>query len=178
MSRRPRGPRPGIVVAILLTAALAVAGCSAGTVTQTDTVVSQAAGSTGQVGAIVLRDVSLDPGPSQTVPSGAQVPLRGTIVNEGAMPDRLVSVSTPYALGFRQEGAAVIPGNTAVRIVGAQPGPVGPPTPDSPATMRLTLTGVTQQLRPGPTYAVTFTFERAGTVTIPLILVGVGAAAG
>ena len=37
MSRRPRGTRPAIVVATLLTAGLALGGCSAGTVTQTNT---------------------------------------------------------------------------------------------------------------------------------------------
>ena len=47
MSRRPRGTRPAIVVATLLTAGLALGGCSAGTVTNTDTVVSQAAGARG-----------------------------------------------------------------------------------------------------------------------------------
>jgi copper(I)-binding protein len=180
MSRRPRGPRPGILVATLLTAALALAGCSAGTVTQTDTIVSQAAGAFGQVGAIALRDISLDPGPAETVPAGAEVALRGTLVNEGGLPDRLVSVTTPYATGVRQEGAAVIPNNNAIRIVGAAPVPVGPADLDSrqSGSMRLVLTGVTQQLRPGPTYAVTFTFERAGTITLPVIVVGSGPSLG
>jgi copper(I)-binding protein len=177
MSRRPRGPRPGIVVAILLTAALALAGCSAGTVTQTGTVVSQAAGARGQVGPMALRDIALESGPTGAVPAGAEVPLRGTIVNESPTPDRLVSVTTPYAIGVRQEGAAVIPGNTAVRIVGAAVGPAAPDSGQGP-TMRLTLTGVTQQLGAGPTYAVTFTFERAGTVTVPVIVVPPGATAG
>jgi copper(I)-binding protein len=180
MSRRPRGPRPGIVVATLLTAALALAGCSAGTVTQTDTIVSQAAGAFGQVGAISLRDVSLDPGPVETVPSGAEIALRGTIVNEGGTPDRLVSVTSPYATGVRQEGTPVIPNNNAIRVVGANPAPVGPANLDTrqSGSVRVVLTGVTQQLRPGPTYAVTFTFERAGTVTLPVIVVGAGPAEG
>lgn len=181
MSRRPRGTRPAIVVATLLTAGLALGGCSAGTVTQTDTIVSQAAGARGAVGPMVLQDISIDPGPAETVPSGVEVPLRGTIINEGAEPDRLVSVTTPYAVGFRQEGAPVIPGENAVRIVGSDPIPaVGPGVPDSriAGTMRLVLTGVTQQLRAGPTYAVTFTFERAGTVTLPVIVVGSGPSEG
>jgi len=181
MSRRPHGPRSAIGVATLLTAALALAGCSAGTVTQTGTVVSQAAGAQGQVGQVLLRDMSIDSGPTETVPSGAEVPLRGTIINEGATADRLVSVSSPYAVGVRQEGAAVIPGSNAVRIVGAEPVPVGPSDPANRSvagSMRLVLTGVTQQLRAGPTYAVTFTFERAGSVTVPMIVVGSGPSEG
>lgn len=180
MSRRPRGTRPAIVVATLLTAGLALGGCSAGTVTATDTIVSQADGASGQVGAIALRDVSLDPGPTATVPSGGEVPLRLTIVNESPVPDRLVSVTTPYAVGVRPEGATEIPGSNAIRVVGLDPGPVGPAEPDSrvAGSARILLTGVTQQLRPGPTYEVTFTFERAGTVTVPVLVTGSGPAEG
>jgi periplasmic copper chaperone A len=180
MSRRPRGPRPGIVVATLLTAALALAGCSAGTVTQTDTIVSQAPGAFGQVGAMALRDLSLDPGPAYNVPSGTEIALRGSLINEGPTPDRLVSVSTPYATGVRLEGANVIPNSNAIRIVGTDPVPVGPANPDTrlAGTARVTLTGITQELRPGPTYAVTFTFERAGSITLPLIVVPLAERAG
>jgi periplasmic copper chaperone A len=180
MSRRPRGTRPAIVVATLLTAGLALGGCSAGTVTQTDTIVSQADGATGQVGGILLRDVSLDAGPTNTVPSGAEIPLRLTIVNQTPAADRLVSVSSPYAVSVRPEGETTIPGNGSLRIIGNDPGPVGPPDPAVRVggSARITLTGVTQQLRPGPTYEVTFAFEKAGVVTVPVILVGEGDAEG
>ncbi|GAA4927370.1 hypothetical protein EV188_102535 [Actinomycetospora succinea] len=179
MSRRPRGHRPGIVAATLLTAALALAGCSAGAVTQTGTIVSQADGATGQVGPIAVQDVSLEPGPAATAVAGGQVPLRGTIINDGPTTDRLVSVSTPYAQSVRVEGASTIPGGNAVRIVGDEPGPVGPADAalGVGGTMRLTLTGTTQQLRAGPTYEVTFTFERAGAVSIPVIVSAGGLAA-
>lgn len=180
MTRRPHGPRPALVVATLLTAALALAGCSAGTVTQTDTIVSQAAGARGNAGPVVLQDVSIDPGPTETVPSGVEVPLRGTIINEGSTPDRLVAVSSPYAVGFRVEGGAAIPSENALRMVGGDPVPIAPPVVQTrtPGSVRVLLTGVTQQLRAGPTYAVTFTFERAGSVTLPVIVVGAGPSEG
>ncbi|MFC5137647.1 copper chaperone PCu(A)C [Actinomycetospora rhizophila] len=180
MSRRPRGPRPGIVAATLLTAALALAGCSAGAVTQTDTIVSQADGARGQVGPVSMEDVSIEPGPAGAVPPGAEATIRGSIINDGPTTDRLVAVSTPYAQNVRPEGALVIPANNAVRLVGDEPGPVGPADAalGLGATARLTLTGVTQQLRQGPTYPVTFTFERAGTVTVPVIVSGLGPPAG
>ena len=100
--------------------------------------------------------------------------LQGTLVNEGANPDRLVSVTTPYAQSVTAEGATSIPGDNTLRLVGLQPGPVGPPQPDTriSATGRITLRGITQTIRPGPTYAITFTFERSGQVTIPVIVQG------
>lgn len=180
MSRRPCGTRPTIVVATLLTAGLALGGCSAGSVTQTDTIVSQADGANGQVGGILLRDVSLDAGPTNTVPSGGEIPLRLTIINQTPTEDRLVSVTSPYAVSARTEGPTTIPGNTSLRIIGNDPGPLGPPDPfvRTGGSARIVLTGVTQQLRPGPTYQVTFTFEKAGTVTVPVIVVGEGDAEG
>ncbi|WP_328302199.1 copper chaperone PCu(A)C [Actinomycetospora sp. NBC_00405] len=180
MSRRPRAPRPAIVVATLLTAGLALGGCSAGSVTQTDTIVSQADGAAGQVGGILLRDVSLDAGPTNTVPAGAEIPLRLTIINQTPTEDRLVSVTSPYAVSARPEGPTTIPPNNSLRIIGNDPGPLGPPDPfvRVGGSARITLTGVTQQLRPGPTYEVTFTFEKAGTVSVPVLVVGEGDAEG
>jgi copper(I)-binding protein len=181
MSRRARGYRPAFVVATMLTAALALAGCSAGTVTQTDTIVQNTAvGAYGQVGGIALRDLTIDGGLTEAIPAGAPAQLKGEIVNDDPLPDRLVSVSSPYAVAIVPEGATAIPGDNAVRIVGADPGPVGLPNQDErvAGTLRLTMQGVTQVLRPGPTYAVTLTFERAGTITLPVIVVGAGEAAG
>jgi hypothetical protein len=48
---------------------------------------------------------------------------------------------------------------------------VGPPSPaQAIGTMRITLAGVTQVLHAGPTYPVTFTFARSGSVTLPVPL--------
>ena len=80
-------------------------------------------------------------------------------------------MSIPYFGQVRIEGTTTIPGNDATRIVGSQPGPVGPPSPDQPSgTLRLTASGVAQVLHAGPTYPVTFTFARSGSVTMPLSL--------
>jgi periplasmic copper chaperone A len=171
---RPRRRRAALVAATVLTAGLALAGCSAGTVTQTDTTLSGAPGAFGSTGDILIRDLTIDAGPNQVAQAGgpAVAALQGTIVNDGATSDRLVSVTTPYAQSVTAEGATTIPGDNALRLVGTQPGPVGPAQPDTrvAATARLSLRGVTQTIRPGPTYAVTFTFERSGQVTIPVIV--------
>lgn len=168
--------RPAFALATLaavLTTALALAGCSAGTVTQTDTVVSQAPGGTGQTGQLLARNVTLDAGPAQVVTPGGQIALRGTLVNEGTATDRLISVTTPYAQQVSVEGQTIIPGANAVRLAGLDEGAVGPVRPDirQAASMRLVLRGVTQVMRPGPTYTVTFTFQNAGTMTVPVTMV-------
>lgn len=172
MTRRPTGRprRTALLVASLLgAAAVALSGCSAGAVTQTDTSVPSVPGTEGQVGSIALRDVTLDPGSVATVPAGATVTLKGTLVNQGLDDDQLISVSTPYASQVRAEGTTSIPGNAATQIVGSRPGPVGRPSPTQPnGTARITLAGVTQVLRAGPTYPVTFTFARSGSVTLPV----------
>ena len=99
MTRRPTGRprRTALLAATLLgAAALVLTGCSAGAVTQTDTTVSSVGGSEGQVGQILLRNVTLDPGSAVVVPAGATVTLSGTFVNQGLAADQLVSVTSPY----------------------------------------------------------------------------------
>lgn len=172
MTRRPTGRprRTALIVATLLgAAALVLSGCSAGAVTQTDTTVSSVGGSEGQVGQIALRNITMDPGSAVTVPTGATITLAGTFVNQGLADDQLLSVSTPYASQVRSEGTTTIPGDAATQMVGSQPGPVGKPSPTQPnGTMRITLAGVTQVLHAGPTYPVTFTFAKAGSITLPV----------
>ena len=178
MTRRPTGrARTATLAATLLgTAAMVLSGCSAGAVTQTDTTVSSVVGTQAQAGELLLRDVTLDPGPEVVVPAGATVTLRGTLVNQALAPDQLVAVSSPYATQIRAEGFTTIPGNSATRIVGSEPGPVGPPSPTQVnGTMRIIFGGVTQVLHEGPTYPVTFTFARGGSVTFPVNLSSTGA---
>lgn len=174
--RRPARLVRAATCAAALVAGLALAGCSAGAVTQTDTTLTGVTGSEAQVGEMLVRDAAIDPGTTAVVPAGATVTLRATLVNEAPGGDRLVSVSTPYASVVTSEGVTQIPGDNAIRLVGSDPGPVGPPPADTrlSATARIVLGGVTQVLHAGPTYPVTLTFERAGTVTIPVPVQSVG----
>ena len=104
---------------------------------------------------------------------GISLALRGTLVNESGTTDRLVSASTPYAQQVSIEGPTTIPGTNAVRLIGLTEGAVGPRRPDirETATIRLVLRGVTQVLRPGPTYQVTLNFQNQGSMTIPVTMV-------
>lgn len=188
MTRRPspvasgastRGRR-SLVTATLLSALLAtlvLGGCSSGAVSQTDTTVSTVTGAMGQTGEMLVRDLSLDPGPAEVVPAGSPVTLRGTLVNEAPGEDQLVSVSTPYATAVVAQGVTTVPGDNATMLVGSSPVPVGPPAPDTrvTGTARITLNGVTQVLHSGPTYPVTLTFAHAGTITVPTPVISTGA---
>ena len=181
MSRRPRGTRPAIVVATLLTAGLALGGCSAGSVTQTDTIVSQADGATGQVGGILLRDVSLDAGPTEHRALGRG----GPPASDDHQPDPDGGPARVGHLAVRRERPAGGPDDDPGRTTPCGSSATTParsaradPFVRVGGSARIVLTGVTQQLRPGPTYEVTFTFEKAGTVTVPVIVVGEGDAEG
>ena len=170
MTRPSRRPARVAACAAALVAGLALAGCSAGAVTQTDTTMTGVTGSQGQVGEMLVRDAAIDPGTTAVVPAGTTVTLRASLINEAPGGDRLVSVSTPYATTVTSQGVTQIPGDNALRLVGSDPGPVGPAPADTriAATARIVLGGVTQVLHAGPTYPVTFTFERAGAVTVPV----------
>lgn len=177
MSRRPtrRVPAVGVLVPVLL-AVLALAGCSAGAVTQTDTTVTSVTGAQGQVGDISILNLSIDPGPAAVVPAGSTVFLRGSMVNVGSRTDRLVAVSSPYASSVQAQGQTVVPGDNATALVGADPVPVGPPVPGLrlSGTALVSLVGVTQVLHAGPTYPVTLTFERSGSITLPASVITSG----
>ena len=66
-------------------AALALAGCGAGQIAQTDSQVAAVDGAFGNVGnSIALRDVLMPypPNPTGTYPAGSTVPVVATIVNQ------------------------------------------------------------------------------------------------
>lgn len=80
---------------LALGAALVLAGCGAGQITQTDSQQPAVNGTYAQVKTIVLRDVAVQyptSGPGYAV--GATPALTLTIVNQGAQDDSLVSVTT------------------------------------------------------------------------------------
>ena len=98
-------------------AALALAGCSAGQLTQTSSQVAAVPGVNVNAGAIALRNLVIpynDPG---GYPAGSDAPLEVRIFNEGVTTIRLVGASADKA--------------TAVNLVGP-PGPVVTPAPASP----------------------------------------------
>jgi copper(I)-binding protein len=118
--------------------AVAVAGCGAGQVTQTSEQVAAVGGAYANAGPIAVRDVAIvfaeQAGGEKTAnvyAEGGDAPLRMTIVNTGATPDRLVSASSPVAESVLIAGATDIGGDQAIVVEGV---PEEAPAPAAAAT--------------------------------------------
>jgi copper(I)-binding protein len=104
----------GLGIAVLLV------GCGAGQITQTDTQQSEVNGSSGQVGAIAVRDAELmyPDNPQGVYAPGSSATLVVTIANTGILDDRLLSVSSPAATSVTIDGSSTgtkpLPGNFSI----------------------------------------------------------------
>lgn len=153
-----------------LGAALVLAGCGAGQITQTSTIQPAADGALGQAGSVLVRNATLANRDvcEQAYPAGSNAPLQLTIANTGPRDDALVSVSSANAAGAAIEGQkTVVAGSTLVvgsaneanALAGAKAG-VG--------QAKVTLNGLKSNVWPGQTIPVTFSFRDSGSVTIDL----------
>lgn len=104
-------------VAVGLVALLGIAGCSAGQVTQTDSIEPAVNGNKGDLGDIALRDVVIAYPEAGAYDQGDQAPLLLTIVNTDGGDDELVSVSSPAAGSVELLGDAVVAGRTRLRVI-------------------------------------------------------------
>ena len=163
----------GIAAALALSA-LALSGCAAGQITQTDAQVAAVNGASGDLGPIALRDAVLayPGGDVFGYAPGDEAPLLVTIVNSGDQTDELVSVSTP-AGEVVVGGMTTIPGGVVVSSLEVARAP-GPPSavadaadpPLGSGELRIVLTDLTGPIRPGLPTFVTFGFRDAGEVTL------------
>lgn len=125
-------------------------------------------GADGGTGPIEIRDARFSASPpragDQAYAAGGDAPLTLTVVNTGDATDRLESVSSPVADGFRIGGDTQILGGFAL-VSGYEQ---VRPAQTLPGTVRadVALTELRQPVRAGLTYPVTFTFARAGSVTV------------
>lgn len=181
MSRRPQLMRSPMTLAARIVAccaaALMLSSCGAGLTAQTASQAAAVDGANADLGAIALRDV-LMPYPEEhhgTYPSGSDVPVHLTIVNETTSADTLISVTTPAARQVLLQGTTTIPPGMAVRGSTDPSGtdhndpaanaaaPVNPLDMDE---LRIVLVEATRPLRPGLNIELTFVFRDAGTVTL------------
>ncbi|MGH3919684.1 MAG: copper chaperone PCu(A)C [Pseudonocardiaceae bacterium] len=172
MSRRHSSMRRPLAVTALVAAccaaAVALAGCGAGQITQTDSQVAAVPGAYGDVGSIALRNVLIHypPSPNGTYPVGSNVPVLLTIANLGTSADELISVTSPAASQVLVLGTSTIPpGTNVTSTIG--PTPAGAQSPLVAGELRIVL-NTTQPLRAGLNTPVTFVFRDAGTVTVPV----------
>lgn len=99
-----------------LAALLATAGCGAGQVTQTDSMLPAVNGALGQVGPIAIRDAKLAYPHGGTYKEGADAPLVLTIVNTGTTDDELLEVTSPVAGDVELRGDRSLPGRRALAV--------------------------------------------------------------
>ncbi|MGV9295158.1 hypothetical protein [Amycolatopsis sp. NPDC003676] len=100
-----------------LGAALVLAGCGAGQITQTDTQQPAVNGTYAQVKTIVLRNVAVQyPAQGPGYAAGSPAPLTLTVINQGQKDDKLVSVTSEGASGPAQISgdSAIVAGHSLV----------------------------------------------------------------
>ena len=166
---------------MLLVSVAALPACSSGQVNQTSSQVRDKTGAQAQIGDIRLTAVQLAYPTRGFYQPGDDAELQAAIVNTGGTPDTLLSITGPDFTQVRITGSptgtaspmptgstgtgstatgarttVAIPANTSV-ILG-QTGPT------------VTLAGLTRALTPAETVPLTFTFQAAGSVTVPALV--------
>ncbi|MCK9896319.1 hypothetical protein [Frankia sp. AgB32] len=140
--------RVGVALLASTITTAGVAGCAAGTDALTNLARTTTNSTAGSVGAITLRNVYLA-GP---VAKGGSAPIVSAFFNASGDPDTLVSVSSPDAAGGRPSTPAQIPAGGGQVFIADGSAP--------------SLQGINQNLLIGSELPITFTFAKAGSVTL------------
>jgi copper(I)-binding protein len=162
--------RATVLATLALAAGLALSGCGAGQITQTDTQASGANGYQGMAGDIAVRNASIvfagqaNSGAAYRV--GQSAPLEMTLVNTGSQPDKLISVNSPVAASGQITGDATIGDDRAVQVGNADAGTDANALSDR--TINIQLVGLKENITPGRSYPVTFVFQRGGVLNATL----------
>ncbi|NMM86036.1 hypothetical protein B2J88_16950 [Rhodococcus sp. SRB_17] len=176
--------RVATAIALAAGAAIALSACSSGQVSQT--AVQQAAvnGNSANVGDIALRNVHIAYPSSEeySIEPGGTAVLAFTIVNDSLdTTDKLVSINTDYAArivageevaGFTLKPqtslqAGELPAGAAAEAEADKQIANKDENSDAPDALALVLLqDIKAGVRPGLTIPITFTFEKAGPVTV------------
>jgi copper(I)-binding protein len=165
---------------VLLLSPVVLSACSAGQVTQTATQERDKVGAMAQAGDLTIRAVRLESPRGGTYDSGDDAELQVAIVNAGDEPDALVGISGE---GFGD--VEFDSGSTATASPSATPTPTATPGSRSSSDTEIeiparatifigtdgasvTLTDLEQSLTTGQYLELTFEFEKAGEVTLPV----------
>jgi copper(I)-binding protein len=148
---------------VLLLSPVALTACSAGQVTQTATQERDKVGAMGQVGDLTVRQVQFLSPREGVYERGDDAELQLAVVNSSEEADTLTEVSgegfgeVEFDDGSTGRAAAdgiEIPGDSATYIDGDE--------------LAVTLTDLDDGLTAGQYLELTFTFENAGEITIPV----------
>ena len=150
MFRTVQLPRRVVVVAALA-CALALGGCASGKIAQTAQQVSAVSSGSGKIGDIDVLNVSFETPQGTSIPKGGSAPLQVWISNDSINTDTLTQVSSPVA------GSVQIQGTATVQAQALE---------DFGSKYKITLAGLTAPIVYGVSVPVTFTFQKAGSLTI------------
>lgn len=146
---------------VLLLSLLALSACSAGQVTQTATQNRDKVGPMAEVGDLTLRAVEFENPRGGSYDDGDDADLRMVVANGGQEDDTLTEISgegfaeVEFDTGDGSDGSGLdIPANAITYVDGDDLG--------------ITLTGLEDSLTTGQALDLTFTFENAGEVTVPV----------
>jgi periplasmic copper chaperone A len=94
------------------------------------------------------------------------------MVNEGTTPDLLIAVSSPIAEHVQLHTNLIEGGVLKMRPLEAVEISPGEPTILQPGGIHIMLMGLKAPLKEGDTFPLKLTFERAGTITVQVIVQG------
>ena len=164
---------------VLLLAPIPLAACSAGQVTQTATQDRDKSGAMAEAGDLTLRSVLLAYPREGRYERGDDAELQAAIVNGGNEDDTLVDISGDgfESVRVRDTGSRAAAAAETSPAPAAQAGEVSLPIPARSTTFiggddgaTVILEGLTEELTPAQRIEVTLTFERAGEITLPLLV--------
>lgn len=185
-----RGGVGVLFAAALITTGLIATGCAAGRHSQTAYQRPTLDGTEATVGSIALRGMTIEPPAASTFyAKGTSAPVRLVIVNSGESADQLTGITSPSISGWRvfptasaaqgvldptgtPTSSAVSPSSGAASATSAGSQPVNLPagarvswgTPEGKAV--LVLTSLRKPAYPGSSIPITFSFAKAGNVTV------------
>lgn len=166
--RRPLGMVASSVLAVGVAAA--VAGCSAGQITQTDAHLAAVNGDQGSVGPLRISDAKLafPEDDARHWSAGSDVPLSMSIANNGSNGDRLESITSPVSDDISIEGDKVVAARKALTVGGREAVSLGEEDAETGAgelgNATVVLRSIKQDLFPGQIVTMTVTFRDAGQV--------------
>ena len=158
-------------IGVLLLSPAVLSACSAGQVTQTATQERDKTGAQGQVGDLSIRQAELLSPRGGSYEAGDDADLQVAIVNGGSEADTLVGVEGD---GFSSAEIQSSSSGTATSSASRGGGsdeieiPAGSSVFVGDDDITVTLTDLDEDLSTGQYLEVTFVFEKAGEVTLPV----------
>ncbi|MFZ2173088.1 MAG: hypothetical protein WAW17_03480 [Rhodococcus sp. (in: high G+C Gram-positive bacteria)] len=173
--------RVATAVALAAGAALTLSACGSGQITQTSSQVAAVNGNTADLGDLALRNVHVVYPNSEeySIEPGGNAVLAFTVINDSeATPDKLTKISTDFAKSVKiGESAGGLEIKPQTSLTAGTPEQDAAATgeareekdkpADAPTDVALVvLNDLEEGVRPGLTFPVTFTFAKAGDVTV------------